>query len=95
MVHFKVIYDSRNEMQQIGMFINLLGKSDNEYQKGGIQMEAKMSVDEVVRKIAELVQKEGQPLRKKMVKKTNPKLMKNALFYFPSWEEAIERSTKS
>lgn len=58
-------------------------------------MEVNMSVDEVVSKIAELVKKEGQPLRKKQVKKTNPELMRNALFYFPSWEDAIERSTKS
>ncbi|CAM5199720.1 YqzE-like protein OS=Ureibacillus acetophenoni OX=614649 GN=SAMN05877842_10940 PE=4 SV=1 [Ureibacillus acetophenoni] len=58
-------------------------------------METTMSVDEVVRKIAELVQREGQPLRKKEIKKTNPELMKNALYYFPSWEDAIERSTKS
>ncbi len=63
--------------------------------KGGRKMEANMSVDEVVSKIAELMKKEGQPLRKKQIKKTNPELMRNALFYFPSWEDAMERSTKS
>ncbi len=58
-------------------------------------MEANMSVEEVVGKIAELMKKEGQPLRKKQVKKTNPELMKNALYYFPSWEDAMEKSNSS
>jgi len=48
-----------------------------------------------VSQIAELMQKEGQPLRKKQVKKSNPELMKNALYYFPSWEDAMEKSTGS
>jgi hypothetical protein len=55
-------------------------------------MEVNMSVEEVVNQITELVQNEGQPLRKKQVKKSNPELMKNALYYFPSWEEAMEKS---
>ena len=58
-------------------------------------MEVDMSVEEVVNQIAELVQKEGQALRKKQVKKSNPELMKNALYYFPSWEEAMEKSMGS
>lgn len=58
-------------------------------------MEANMSVEEVVSKIAELMTKEGQPLRKKEIKKTNPELMKNALYYFPSWEDAMEKSNRS
>jgi hypothetical protein len=58
-------------------------------------MEANISVKEVVNQIAELVQKEGQPLRKKQVKKSHPELMKNALYYFPSWEEAMEKSMGS
>ncbi|MDQ0245790.1 hypothetical protein [Priestia abyssalis] len=55
-------------------------------------METSMSVDEVVNQISELVQKEGKSPRKKEVKKSNPELMKNALYYFPNWEAAIEQS---
>jgi hypothetical protein len=32
------------------------------------------------------MEKEGQPTRKKQVKKSNSELMKNALYYFPSLE---------
>lgn len=56
-------------------------------------MEANMSVEEVVNQIAELVQKEGQPLGKKQVKKSNPELMKNALYYFPNWEDAMKKAS--
>ncbi|MGM0838088.1 MAG: hypothetical protein ACQEV7_18275 [Bacillota bacterium] len=55
-------------------------------------METSMSVEEVMNQISKLTQKEGQPLRKKQVKKSDPELMKNALYYFPSWETAIEKS---
>ncbi|WLD91683.1 hypothetical protein [Alkalihalobacillus sp. AL-G] len=55
-------------------------------------MEASMSVEEVVQQISELAQQEGDPLRKKLVKKSNPELMKNALYYFPNWDSAIEQS---
>ncbi|MBZ5753456.1 hypothetical protein [Metabacillus rhizolycopersici] len=58
-------------------------------------METSMSVEEVVNQISELVQREGKSLRKKQVKKSNPELMKNALYYFPSWETAIEQSIGS
>ncbi|MFD9625489.1 hypothetical protein [Peribacillus muralis] len=58
-------------------------------------MEVNMSVEEVVNQISELVQKEGQPLRKKQIKKSDPELMKNALYYFPSWENAVEHSMGS
>lgn len=54
-----------------------------------------MSVEEVMNQISKLMQKEGQLLRKKQVKKSNPELMKNALYYFPSWETAIEQSVGS
>jgi hypothetical protein len=54
-----------------------------------------MSVEEVVNQISELMEKEGMPLRKKQIKKSNPELMKNALYYFPSWETAIEQSIGS
>lgn len=58
-------------------------------------METSMSVEEVMNQISKLMQKEGQLLRKKQVKKSNPELMKNALYYFPSWETAIEQSVGS
>ena len=58
-------------------------------------MEVNMSVEEVVSQIAELVQKEGQPLRKKQVKKSHPDLMKNTLYYFPNWEDAMKKVTDS
>jgi hypothetical protein len=58
-------------------------------------METSMSIEEVVNQISELIQQEGEPPRKKQVKKSNPELMKNALYYFPSWETAIEHSTGS
>ena len=54
-----------------------------------------MSVEEVVNQISELMQKEGMSLRKKQIKKSKPELMKNALYYFSSWETAIEQSIGS
>ncbi|HWK21508.1 MAG TPA: hypothetical protein VNS08_00600 [Ureibacillus sp.] len=56
-------------------------------------MEVNMSVEEVVDQIAKLVQQEGQPLRKKEVKKSNPELMKNALYYFPNWDDAMKKAS--
>ncbi|MCQ6281057.1 hypothetical protein [Bacillus sp. EB600] len=58
-------------------------------------METSMSVEEVMNQISELMQKEGMLLRKKQIKKSNPELMKNALYYFSSWETAIEQSIGS
>lgn len=56
-------------------------------------MQADMMVDEVIARIRELQQK-GVTLNKKSVKKSDPHLMKNALYYFPSWEHALEQSTE-
>ncbi|MFJ8070032.1 hypothetical protein ACIQZD_13920 [Peribacillus sp. NPDC096447] len=58
-------------------------------------MEVNMSVEEVVNLISELVEKEGKPPLKKEVKKSNPELMKNALHYFSSWDDAVEHSIGS
>ncbi|MFY4776634.1 hypothetical protein [Metabacillus sp. RGM 3146] len=58
-------------------------------------METSMSVEQVKNHISELIQKEGQSLRKKQVKKLNPELLKNALYYFPSWETAIKKSIEN
>lgn len=54
-------------------------------------MEVNMSSEEVLLEIQGLKAR-GTNLNKKQVKKTNPQLMRNALHYFPSWDEAIERS---
>lgn len=54
-------------------------------------MEANMSIEEVklgIRKINDL---EGT-LNKKKIKKSHPELMRNALYYFPNWESAIDES---
>lgn len=58
-------------------------------------MDVSMSMEEVVQQISELVRQEGEPPRKKQIKKSNPELMKNALYYFPSWENAIKQSLGS
>ncbi len=55
-------------------------------------MEASMSLEEVVQQISNLAQQEGEAPRKKQVKKSNPELMRNALYYFPNWDAAIESS---
>lgn len=52
-------------------------------------MDADMSVNDVVTQIGEL-QKSGKPTSKKKVKETHPQLLKNALYYFPSWEHALQ-----
>ncbi|WP_177177203.1 hypothetical protein [Bacillus sp. MUM 116] len=58
-------------------------------------METSMSMEEVVNKISELFKQEGEPPPKKQVKKSHPELMKNALYYFQNWENAIEHSSGS
>lgn len=54
-------------------------------------MELSMSAEEVVEQISRL-HGQGEALTKKSVKKSHPDLMKNALYYYPSWEHALERS---
>lgn len=52
-------------------------------------MDFTLGADEVVRRIKHL-QTSGGSMSKKQVKQHDPELMKNALFYFPSWEHAIK-----
>lgn len=52
-------------------------------------MDADMSLNDVVTQIEEL-QRSGQPTNKKKIKELNPQLLKNALYYFPSWEHALQ-----
>jgi hypothetical protein len=52
-------------------------------------MEVDMSMERVVGEIKRL-HDSGESLNKKKIKQAYPQLMKNALFYFPSWEHAIQ-----
>ncbi|MCZ8516792.1 hypothetical protein O9H85_31395 [Paenibacillus filicis] len=54
-------------------------------------MNASMSVVDVIAQIQHL-RTAGETLNKKKIKQTHPDLMKNALFYFPSWEHAIQNA---
>jgi len=53
-------------------------------------MEADMSRDEVLEEIRQLKEEMGM-LSKKKVKKANPRLVKNALYYFSDWQRAIDQ----
>jgi len=53
-------------------------------------MQADMKVEEVLAKLKEMKEK-GHSLSKKKVKQSHPQLMRSALFYFPSWEHALEK----
>ncbi|MED1954177.1 hypothetical protein [Brevibacillus centrosporus] len=52
-------------------------------------MEATFGADEVINRIKS-IQSTGGSVSKKQVKQTDPELMRNALFYFPSWEHALK-----
>ncbi|MEG6615919.1 hypothetical protein V6C27_05685 [Peptococcaceae bacterium 1198_IL3148] len=52
-------------------------------------MDVDMSVDEVLAQIRQL-RNDGQSLSKKKIKQSHPELMRSALYYFPSWEHAID-----
>ncbi|MFD1735188.1 hypothetical protein ACFSCX_01295 [Bacillus salitolerans] len=54
-------------------------------------MEADMTVEQVVSEIQQLSRGMGE-LNKKKIKKSHPNLMKNALYYFPDWQSAVDRS---
>lgn len=50
-----------------------------------------MSAEDVLGHIVQL-HSSGESLAKKNVKKQHPDLMKNALYYYPSWEHAIQKT---
>ncbi|MGG1551692.1 MULTISPECIES: hypothetical protein [Paenibacillus] len=54
-------------------------------------MELNMSAEDVLGHIVQL-HNSGESLAKKNVKKQHPDLMKNALYYYPSWEHAIQKT---
>jgi hypothetical protein len=54
-------------------------------------MNVPLTSKEVITQIQKL-QHEGQSLKKKEVKQLYPDLMRSALYYYPSWQQAIEES---
>ncbi|MGE5701683.1 MAG: hypothetical protein ACM32O_04065 [Clostridia bacterium] len=52
-------------------------------------MNPSMSSDQVLTRIRG-IQETGGTLAKKSVKSTDPELMRNALYYYPSWDSAIQ-----
>ncbi|WP_379129578.1 hypothetical protein [Paenibacillus sp. sgz500958] len=54
-------------------------------------MEITMGADEVINRIRQL-QSNGGTTNKKQVKQSDPELMQNALFYFPSWDHALKNA---
>lgn len=54
-------------------------------------MEVDMSVEQVLDEIRQL-HMGGLKLNKKSIKKSHPELMRNALYYFPDWDSAIDKS---
>lgn len=52
-------------------------------------MENSLSSDQVISQIQN-IHDNGQSLAKKSIKKQNPELMRNALYYYPSWDSAIK-----
>ncbi|MGM0876563.1 MAG: hypothetical protein ACQEWV_17830 [Bacillota bacterium] len=54
-------------------------------------MEVNMTAKEVLIQIQQL-EGNGESLRKKQVKLKHPKLMRNALYFFPSWQHAVVES---
>ncbi|MGO0063040.1 hypothetical protein ACTID9_23975 [Brevibacillus fluminis] len=55
-------------------------------------MDPSMSNNQVLERIR-TIQAGGGSLAKKAVKAADPELMRNALFYFPSWDNAIQAAT--
>ncbi|MDR4950348.1 hypothetical protein [Neobacillus cucumis] len=54
-------------------------------------MNVPLTSKEVITQIQKL-QHEGQSLKKKEVKQLYPDLMRSALYYYPSWQQAVEES---
>jgi hypothetical protein len=54
-------------------------------------MDVPLTSKEVITHIQKL-QSEGQSLKKKEVKQLYPDLMRSALYYYPSWQHALEES---
>ncbi|MCS7459113.1 hypothetical protein N0M98_03075 [Paenibacillus doosanensis] len=50
-----------------------------------------MSIVDVAKQIQQL-KHSGETMSKKKIKQSHPELLQNALYYFPSWEHAIQSS---
>ncbi|WP_180232926.1 hypothetical protein [Bacillus sp. AFS055030] len=57
-------------------------------------MDVKFTSKEVITQIKKL-HNEGNSLRKKEVKQNYPDLMRSALYYYPSWQHAVDESKVS
>lgn len=57
-------------------------------------MNVSLTSIEVITHIQKL-QHEGKSLKKKEVKQLYPDLMRSALYYYPSWQHALEESNVS
>lgn len=51
-------------------------------------MDVNMSAVDVLEEIKQLRQT-GNSLNKKQIKQSHPHLLRNALYYFPSWDHAV------
>ena len=54
-------------------------------------MDVTLGAEEVIERIRKL-QSNGETVGKKQVKQSDPELMRNALFYFPSWDHALKNA---
>ena len=54
-------------------------------------MNVDISPNQVLNQIKQL-QSNGEILSKKKIKQSYPDLMKSALYYFPSWEHAVQNA---
>jgi hypothetical protein len=54
-------------------------------------LEITLDADEVINRIRQL-QSNGEAISKKLVKRNDPELLRNALFYFPSWDHALKNA---
>lgn len=59
--------------------------------KGVCVIDITLGADEVINRIKQL-QSNGGTVSKKQVNQNDPELMRNALFYFPSWEHALKNA---
>ncbi|WP_052020191.1 hypothetical protein [Paenibacillus pini] len=59
--------------------------------KGVNVLDITLQADEVINRIRQL-QSNGATVSKKQVKQSDPELMRNALFHFPSWDHALKNA---
>jgi len=52
-------------------------------------MNADMTMADVLEQM-KMLRRSGHALNKKKIKATHPQLIRNALYYFPSWDHAVQ-----